>query len=202
MEASASLIEALSGSKSKKGSDPLQKSLLQVRGELHKSQERNERLEKDLIEAEDIAKDKTEELSEIIARLRAYEKGKIVWSVYWQSLSKKVFLKYFLFAYNGTFKGEYGLEQALEEVKKFTRQLKIRDKHIEELTESANKLQYQNGELLEEVNELRSNLGMEPKGKKSAVAKQVASRKGDKALLQVVLIFLSIQLFTGFCLLL
>ena len=69
------MIESLKGGK-KSGIDPLQKSLLQVRGDLHKAKQRIEDLEADLREAEEAAHDKAEELSEVIARIRKYEKGK------------------------------------------------------------------------------------------------------------------------------
>jgi RAB protein geranylgeranyltransferase component A len=58
-----------------------------------------------------VARDKTEELSEVIARLRAYERG------------------------------HYGLEEAVDEVNTVKKHLKIKDRQIEELTQEANSLQ-------------------------------------------------------------
>jgi hypothetical protein len=58
-----------------------------------------------------VARDKTEELSEVIARLRAYERG------------------------------HYGLEEAVDEVSTVKKHLKIKDRQIEELTQEANSLQ-------------------------------------------------------------
>ena len=46
-----------------------------MRGELHKAESRIKDLEGDLREANEAAHDKAEELSEAIARLRAFEKG-------------------------------------------------------------------------------------------------------------------------------
>jgi hypothetical protein len=58
-----------------------------------------------------VARDKTEELSDVIARLRAYERG------------------------------HYGLEEAVDEVNTVKKHLKIKDRQIEELTQEANSLQ-------------------------------------------------------------
>jgi hypothetical protein len=58
-----------------------------------------------------VARDKTEELSEVISRLRAYERG------------------------------HYGLEEAVDEVNSAKRHLKMKDRQIEELTHDANNLQ-------------------------------------------------------------
>ena len=61
-----------------------------------------------------VARDKTEELSEVIARLRAYEKG------------------------------HYGLEEAVDEANTAKKHLKLKDRQIEELTQEANNLQVNN----------------------------------------------------------
>ena len=58
-----------------------------------------------------VAKEKAEELSEVISRLRAYERG------------------------------HYGLEEAVDEANTSKRHLKIKDRQIEELTQEANNLQ-------------------------------------------------------------
>ncbi len=58
-----------------------------------------------------VARDKTEELSEVIARLRAYERG------------------------------HYGLEEAVDEANTAKKHNKIKDRQIEELTQEANNLQ-------------------------------------------------------------
>lgn len=58
-----------------------------------------------------VARDKTEELSEVIARLRAYERG------------------------------HYGLEEAVDEANTAKKHNKIKDRQIEELTQDANNLQ-------------------------------------------------------------
>ena len=52
----------------------------QVRGDLLESERRASDLESDLREAEEAAREKAEELAEAVARLRAYEKGKVRYS--------------------------------------------------------------------------------------------------------------------------
>jgi hypothetical protein len=56
----------------------VQRSLLKVRADLAKAEKRAEDLDGSLREAEEAARDKTEELSEAITRLRMYEKGECV----------------------------------------------------------------------------------------------------------------------------
>ena len=77
-------------------------------------------------------RDKSEELSSAIAQLRAYEKG------------------------------EYGLEEAVGEVRKLKRIGKTKDDKIQELTQAANQYQQQVGEVLEELNNWRSEQGLDP----------------------------------------
>ena len=101
LETSAKVIEELKSTRHqgprKKGVDPLEKSLIEVRAQLHKAELKSNQLEDEKNEAEEVARDKTEELSETIARLRAYEKG------------------------------EYGLEAALDDVKTTKKSLKQRE---------------------------------------------------------------------------
>ena len=56
--------------------DPIQKSLINVRGQLQKAEEKNAELEENVKDAEDAAREKSEELSNVIRQPRAYEKGK------------------------------------------------------------------------------------------------------------------------------
>lgn len=56
IESSAALIESFSNAASKKGGDPIQKSLLSVKGQLQKVEQRTRDLEKALLEAEEAAK--------------------------------------------------------------------------------------------------------------------------------------------------
>ena len=79
-----------------------------------------------------MARQKSEELSETIGMLRAYERG------------------------------EYGLEAAVTDLKTAQRQIKTREAKIEELTGMCNTLQLQSSEVLEENATLRDRLGMPP----------------------------------------
>ena len=114
-------------------------------------------------------RDKSEELSSAIAQLRAYEKG------------------------------EYGLEEAVGEVRKLNRIGKTKDDKIQELTQAANQYQQQVGEVLEELNNWRSEQGLDPydpsnnnqTGSGSIKSKQKvkqweSQKQKDRALLQVM----------------
>ena len=114
-------------------------------------------------------RDKSEELSSAIAQLRAYEKG------------------------------EYGLEEAVGEVRKLKRIGKTKDDKIQELTQAANQYQQQVGEVLEELNNWRSEQGLDPydpsnnnqTGSGSIKSKQKvkqweSQKQKDRALLQVM----------------
>ena len=61
--------------------------------------------------------------------------------------------------------GDYQLEQAVGEIKSYKNQLKIRDRDIETLTKHVNKIDYVLNDVLEENDELRARLGMEPREK-------------------------------------
>ena len=77
---------------------------------------------------------------------------------------------------------------------------KIKEQKIQELTESANLFQYQVGELVEEVNDLRGKMGSEPYDKRNKkdssknqqaektenVKKLQTQKQKDRALLQVM----------------
>ena len=84
IESSAALIEGFTAASTKKGGkggvDPIQKSLINVRGQLQKAEEKNAELEENVKDAEDAAREKSEELSNVIRQLRAYEKGKIIFA--------------------------------------------------------------------------------------------------------------------------
>ena len=102
-------------------------------------------------------------MSSVIAQLRAYEKG------------------------------EYGLEEAVEEVRKLKRLDKTKESKIQELTQAANQYQQQAGELLEELNNWRSDQGLDPYDqgvghiKAEKKVKQWQSQKQkDRAILQVM----------------
>ena len=61
--------------------------------------------------------------------------------------------------------GDYQLQEAVEEIKSYKSQVKVRDRDIEKLTKHVNKIDYVLNEVLEENDELRARLGMEPREK-------------------------------------
>jgi centrosomal protein CEP290 len=61
--------------------------------------------------------------------------------------------------------GDYQLQQAVGEIKNNKNQIKIRDRDIETLTKHVNKIDFVLNEALEENDELRARLGMEPREK-------------------------------------
>eukprot|EP00794_Sanderia_malayensis_P012922 gene12922-14254_t len=59
--------------------------------------------------------------------------------------------------------GQFGLPEAVQEIKEFRTQIKIRDKNIEDLTKSLNLAQMELNDISLENEELRERLGMDPK---------------------------------------
>ncbi|XP_071791224.1 centrosomal protein of 290 kDa-like [Asterias amurensis] len=59
--------------------------------------------------------------------------------------------------------GEYGLVEAVQEIKECKKHITVRDRNIEELTQNVNKLEMALNDLLEENEELRGRLGLDPK---------------------------------------
>ena len=103
-------------------------------------------LKEQVVEAEEGAGEKCEELSEAVARLRQFEAGEI------------------------------GLAEVSAECAALRRQVKARDARVEELIAQADGLQLLAGEAVEENRELRERLGMQPRAgteeKKSSVERQ------------------------------
>ncbi|XP_033101363.1 centrosomal protein of 290 kDa-like isoform X2 [Anneissia japonica] len=83
--------------------------------------------------AEQDAREKDQQLNEALARMREYESG------------------------------EYGLAEAVQEIKECKRQISVRDRNIEELTQHTNKLEMQMNDQMEENEDLRERLGLDPK---------------------------------------
>lgn len=88
-----------------------------------------------LKDSEEHAGQKEKELSELLNRMREYESG------------------------------DYQLQQAVNEIKGLKSQIKIRDRDIENLTKNVNKIDCTLNEILEENEELRAKLGMDPREK-------------------------------------
>lgn len=179
---SSDIISKLRGPKENQV-DPLEQMLLQVRGELHRAEERISELMEDVKDAQETAQDKTEELMDAVAKMRAYEKGGFH--------GKYPPLDFKLINYFALTLGEYGLEQALDEIKAFKRQIKLRDKQIRELTHLTNELQHKAGQINEENEELREQLGLGPRSSSSKANEENAQKSPEfrappyKALMQV-----------------
>ena len=88
-----------------------------------------------LKESEQHANNKEKELNEALNRLKEYESG------------------------------DYQLQQAVNEIKGLKNQLNVRDRNIETLTKHINKLDFTLNDILEENDDLRAKLGMEPREK-------------------------------------
>nr|XP_006816174.1 PREDICTED: centrosomal protein of 290 kDa-like [Saccoglossus kowalevskii] len=84
-------------------------------------------------QAEADAREKDKQLSDALVRMREYEAG------------------------------EYGLADAVQEIKDGKKQIGVRDKDIEKLTQHVNKLELQMNDLMEENEDLRERLGLDPK---------------------------------------
>ena len=67
------------------------------------------------------------------------------------------------------------MEQINAECLKLKRQLKVRDKQLEDLTEEANQLQFRNGELTEKLASIRVDMGL------PAAAQESAADEGENA---------------------
>jgi centrosomal protein CEP290 len=88
-----------------------------------------------LKESEQHASDKEKELGEVLSRMRQYESG------------------------------DYQLQQAVDEIKSLKSQIRVRDRDIENLTKMLNKLDYTLNEVLDDNDDMRAKLGLEPRDK-------------------------------------
>ncbi|KAJ7410332.1 Centrosomal protein of 290 kDa [Willisornis vidua] len=133
-------------------------------------QEKLKRLEERTLEAEKSAelaeadaREKDKELVETLKRMRDYELG------------------------------IYGLEEAVAEIKSLKKQVKIREHEIESLIKEVNKLELKISDFLDENEELRERLGLEPKTmidlnefRNSKALKQQQYRAENQILLQEI----------------
>ncbi|XP_047916991.2 centrosomal protein of 290 kDa isoform X2 [Anser cygnoides] len=166
MEQNAFLIEELKNDLQKdKGLSTLvqQNRLGEMQEKLNLLEEKTKEAEKSAELAEADAKEKDKELVEALKRMKDYELG------------------------------IYGLEEAVAEIKDLKKQIKIRDHEIETLIKEVNKLELKINDFLDENEELRERLGLEPKAmidlneiRNSKVLKQQQYRAENHILLKEI----------------
>ncbi|XP_075006786.1 centrosomal protein of 290 kDa isoform X6 [Calonectris borealis] len=166
MEQNAFVIEELKNDLQKdKGHSSLaqQNRIGDMQEKLKMLQERTKEAEKSAELAEADAREKDKELVEALKRMRDYELG------------------------------IYGLEEAVAEIKDLKKQVKIRDHEIETLIKEVNKLELKINDFLDENEELRERLGLEPKTmidlnefRNSKALKQQQYRAENQILLQEI----------------
>ncbi|XP_066505194.1 centrosomal protein of 290 kDa [Hoplias malabaricus] len=136
MERNALLIEELKKPLKKEkglGSTLQQRKLEELKARLQAAEQQAQQAERAAHLAEADAQDKDKELSEVLRRIRLYESG------------------------------TDGLEDAVAEIKEYKKQIKIKDREIEAMTKEINQLELKINDLLDENEELRERLGLNPK---------------------------------------
>ncbi|KAM6973340.1 centrosomal protein of 290 kDa [Aplochiton taeniatus] len=136
MERNALLIEQLKKPLRKDGGGPLtnhQRKIEALNSQLQAMETRALDAERTAQLAEADAKDKDKVLSETLNRTRLYESG------------------------------TDGLEAAIAEIKECKNQMNVRDREVEAMTKEINQLEMRTNDLLDENEELRERLGLEPK---------------------------------------
>ncbi|NXI80892.1 CE290 protein, partial [Rhipidura dahli] len=166
MEKNAFVIEKLKDDLQKgKGHSSLapQNQIGDLQEKLKMLEERTMEAEKSAELAEAHAREKDKELVETLKRMRDYELG------------------------------IYGLEEAVAEIKDLRKQVKIREHEIESLIKEVNKLELKINDLLDENEELRERLGLDPKTmidlsefRNSKTLKQQQYRAENQILLQEI----------------
>ncbi|XP_063252438.1 centrosomal protein of 290 kDa isoform X2 [Prinia subflava] len=166
MEKNAFIIEKLKEDLQKdKGHSSLtqQNQIGDMQEKLKMLEERTMEAEKSAELAEAHAREKDKELVETLKRMRDYELG------------------------------IYGLEEAVAEIKDLRKQVKVREHEIESLIKEINKLELKINDFLDENEELRERLGLEPKTiidlnefRNSKALKQQQYRAENQILLQEI----------------
>ncbi|KAI1888582.1 hypothetical protein AGOR_G00186650 [Albula goreensis] len=136
MERSALLVEELKKPIQKdRGPSSMvqQRKLDELKAKLQAAEQRLREAERVAELAESDAREKDKDLSETLARMRVYESG------------------------------TGGLDAAVAEIKECKNQLKIRDREAEAMTKDINRLELKIGDLLDENEDLRERLGLNPK---------------------------------------
>ncbi|XP_074868278.1 centrosomal protein of 290 kDa [Carettochelys insculpta] len=166
MEKNALIIEDLKNELQKdKGLSSLaqQNRIGEIQEKLQLLEERTKEAERAAELAESDAREKDKELIEALKRMRDYEMG------------------------------IYGLEDAVAEIKDLKKQIKIRDHETEGLIKEINKLELKINDILDENEELRGRLGLDPKTtidltefKNSKALKQQQYRAENQILLKEI----------------
>ncbi|XP_064199085.1 centrosomal protein of 290 kDa isoform X1 [Anguilla rostrata] len=136
MEKNALLVEELKKPLQKDRGPPSviqQRKLDDLKVKLQAAEQRLQEAERVAELAESDAREKDKELSETLARMRVYESG------------------------------TGGLEAAVAEIKECKYQLKLRDREAEAMTKEINQLEMKVNDLLDENEDLRERLGLNPK---------------------------------------
>ncbi|XP_055954901.1 centrosomal protein of 290 kDa [Patella vulgata] len=162
MEANAAIIEDLRNELNRGGKGTGDRYVTKVRelqNEVKENRETMKNRENDAKKAEEDARIKDQELSEVLERMRQYEAG------------------------------EYGLQEAVAEIKEGKTQVKVRDRQIEELTKHVNQAELRINDILDENEELRYKLGMDPKEPidLTEFRKNKATRKEEEKALNFIL---------------
>ncbi|XP_053396760.1 centrosomal protein of 290 kDa-like [Mercenaria mercenaria] len=136
LDNNAAIIEDLRSELHRTGQGPGERQQLIIRElkeKLKGEQERNKNADRDIKLAEQDASEKDKELNDALERMRQYEAG------------------------------EYGLAEAVAEIKDGKKQVKVRDRQIEELTQHINKTEMAINDLCDENEDLRGRLGLDPR---------------------------------------
>ncbi|KAG7455777.1 hypothetical protein MATL_G00244550 [Megalops atlanticus] len=136
MEKNALLIEELKKPLQRERGPPTmmqQKKMDELKAKLQDAERRVQEAERVAELAESDAREKDKELSELLARMRLYESG------------------------------TGGLEAAVAEIKECKNQLKARDREAEIMTKEINQLELKINDLLDENEDMRERLGLNPK---------------------------------------
>lgn len=112
-----------------------QKRIKELNSTLQREQVEGLQVKERMIMAEEAAAAKDKQLNDLLARMMQYERG------------------------------EYGLSEAVQEIKDCKAQIRIRDQNIEDLTSQVNNLEIEVNDAEMENEELRERLGMDPKEK-------------------------------------